>query len=184
MAKNSVADWSPTAAENTDLGGISLAENVMRPPAVNDAFREMMAQIKSDSTAARPIAAGGTGATTAAGALTNLGVSSFVQGALDETDGNNFFTALGGVRDTSAQGYTTLPNGIIVQWGSGSIDAGTIDFPLAFPSACRSVVATTNANGARMPAVDDITATSFSLRMFDLSGAASSAGYNYIAIGY
>lgn len=45
MAKTSVADWDTTAADNTDVGGISLAENVMKPPAVNDAFREIMAQI-------------------------------------------------------------------------------------------------------------------------------------------
>lgn len=132
----------------------------------------------------QPIEYGGTNASTAGGALTNLGVSSFVQGALEETTGAAFFTALGGARSTASSGYTKLPDGIIIQWGSGSIDAGTINFPIAFPSACRSVVATTNANGARMPAVDDITASSFSLRMFNLSGTTSSAGYNYIAVGY
>jgi len=47
MAKTAVSQWDTTANNNTDVGGISLAENVMQPPAVNDAFREMMAQIKS-----------------------------------------------------------------------------------------------------------------------------------------
>lgn len=47
MAKTAVASWDTTAANNTDINSISLAENVMQPPAVNDAFREMMAQIKS-----------------------------------------------------------------------------------------------------------------------------------------
>lgn len=47
MAKTTVSQWDATANNNTDVGGISLAENVMQPPAVNDAFREMMAQIKS-----------------------------------------------------------------------------------------------------------------------------------------
>lgn len=46
MAKNDVASWDATAANNLDIGGISLAEGVMQPPAVNDAFREMMSQIK------------------------------------------------------------------------------------------------------------------------------------------
>lgn len=45
MAIESVSDWSLTPTSNTDIGGISLAENVMRPPAVNDAFREIMAQV-------------------------------------------------------------------------------------------------------------------------------------------
>lgn len=47
MAKSAVSQWDLTASNNTDVGGISLAENVMQPPAVNDAFREMMAQIKA-----------------------------------------------------------------------------------------------------------------------------------------
>lgn len=47
MAKTNVASWDTTAANNLDLNSISLAESVMQPPAVNDAFREMMAQIKS-----------------------------------------------------------------------------------------------------------------------------------------
>lgn len=45
MSKNAVTDWSTTAASNTDIGGISLAEGVMLPSAVNNALREMMAQI-------------------------------------------------------------------------------------------------------------------------------------------
>lgn len=47
MAKTTVASWDTTAANNLDINSISLAESVMQPPAVNDAFREMMAQIKS-----------------------------------------------------------------------------------------------------------------------------------------
>lgn len=47
MAKTAVSQWDTTAANNTEINSISLAENVMQPPAVNDAFREMMAQIKS-----------------------------------------------------------------------------------------------------------------------------------------
>lgn len=45
MAKDNVRSWDATAGNNTDMGGISLAENVMAPPAVNDAFRESMSQI-------------------------------------------------------------------------------------------------------------------------------------------
>lgn len=45
MAKANLADWDSTPGNNTDIGGISLAENVMAPPAVNDAFRESMSQV-------------------------------------------------------------------------------------------------------------------------------------------
>lgn len=45
MAKNSVSQWDSTAANNTDVGGINIAEGC--PPSnVNDAMREMMAQLK------------------------------------------------------------------------------------------------------------------------------------------
>jgi hypothetical protein len=47
MAKDSVSDWDTTAANNTDVGGITLAEGAMLPSGVNNAFRELMAQIKS-----------------------------------------------------------------------------------------------------------------------------------------
>lgn len=45
MAKSAVTDWSTTAADNTDIGGISTAEGVMLPSSVNNAFREIMAQV-------------------------------------------------------------------------------------------------------------------------------------------
>jgi len=45
MSKVAVTDWSTTAEDNTDVGGISLAENVMLPSAVNNALREVMAQV-------------------------------------------------------------------------------------------------------------------------------------------
>lgn len=47
MPKTNVASWDTTPANNLDINSISLAEGVMQPPAVNDAFRDMMAQIKS-----------------------------------------------------------------------------------------------------------------------------------------
>lgn len=47
MPKTAVSQWDTTPANNTDINSISLAEGVMQPPAVNDAFRDMMAQIKS-----------------------------------------------------------------------------------------------------------------------------------------
>jgi hypothetical protein len=45
MAKNKVSEWSATAASNTDIGGINLGEGML-PSDVNNAMREMMAQLK------------------------------------------------------------------------------------------------------------------------------------------
>jgi len=46
--KTNVNEWVESPAiDNDNIGGISLQENVMRPPAVNNAFREMMAQLRA-----------------------------------------------------------------------------------------------------------------------------------------
>lgn len=59
MAFASISTWLETAASNLELDGISLAENVMRPPAVNNAFRELMAQV-AEWTGDDTIASAGT----------------------------------------------------------------------------------------------------------------------------
>lgn len=46
MSKLSVSDWDTTAANNTDVGGISIAEGCAMAN-LNNAMREMMAQIKT-----------------------------------------------------------------------------------------------------------------------------------------
>lgn len=53
MAKTQVSEWDETAANNTDVGGVSTAEG-MAPSDVNDAIREMMAQIKTYTLAVFP----------------------------------------------------------------------------------------------------------------------------------
>jgi hypothetical protein len=47
MAKNSFLDWDTTAVNNSDIGGINIAEGC--PPSnINNAIREMMAQLRDD----------------------------------------------------------------------------------------------------------------------------------------
>ena len=94
MAKNKISEWSSTPANNTDVGGIDINEGCA-PSGINNAIREVMAQVKdmqagldgdnftvggnltvtgtSSFTTAVPVASGGTGASTAADARTNLG---------------------------------------------------------------------------------------------------------------
>jgi hypothetical protein len=45
MAKNKISEWSATAANNTDIGGIDIAEGCA-PSNINNAIRELMAQVK------------------------------------------------------------------------------------------------------------------------------------------
>jgi hypothetical protein len=49
MSITTISQWSTTPTSNTDLNGYPLAENVMRPSDVNNAFQNMMAQIKAGS---------------------------------------------------------------------------------------------------------------------------------------
>jgi len=45
MPKNKISEYSSTAADNTDIGGINIGEG-MAPSDVNNAMREQMAQLK------------------------------------------------------------------------------------------------------------------------------------------
>ena len=51
MAKNKISEWSTTASNNTDIGGINIAEGCA-PSGINNAIRELMAQVKDMQTGA------------------------------------------------------------------------------------------------------------------------------------
>jgi hypothetical protein len=77
MAKTKISEYSATPASNTDISNINIAEGCS-PANVNNAIRSLMAQIKDlqagTSGDTIPLAAGGTGATSAATARTALGL--------------------------------------------------------------------------------------------------------------
>lgn len=77
MAKTKISEYSTTAASNTDINSINIDEGCA-PSGINDAIRTLMAQMAAlyagTSGDKWPIAGGGTGATTASGARTNLGL--------------------------------------------------------------------------------------------------------------
>ena len=99
MAKNKISEWSSTAANNTDIGGIDIAEGCA-PSGINNAIRELMAQVKDQQTGtdADNFTVGGnlsvTGTTTATGAITaNGGVVGNVTGNLTGNVTGNATTA-------------------------------------------------------------------------------------------
>jgi hypothetical protein len=78
MPKNKISEWSSTPSSNTDVGGINIAEG-MAPSDVNNAIREIMAQVKDQQvgTDGDNFTVGGnlavTGTTTITGATTITG---------------------------------------------------------------------------------------------------------------
>ena len=115
MAKNKISEWSATPANNTDVGGINIGEGML-PSDVNNAMREMMAQIKDQQsgTDGDNFTVGGnldvTGNTTITGNLTTTG---------DLTTTGNLAIA-----NLTATGNTTL--------GNASTDTLTIAGSTAF----------------------------------------------------
>jgi hypothetical protein len=93
MAKNKISEWSATPASNTDIGGINIAEG-MAPSDVNNAIREMMAQIKDQQagTDGDNFTVGGnlsvTGSTSF-GALTTTGVVTITNATVTTPNGLN-----------------------------------------------------------------------------------------------
>jgi hypothetical protein len=71
MAKTKISEFSSNPANNTDIDGINLAEG-MAPGLVNNAIRELMAQLKDfqAGTASDPLTVGGNLAVTGTSALT------------------------------------------------------------------------------------------------------------------
>ena len=51
MAKNKISEYSSTASNNTDIAGINIAEGCA-PSGINNAIRELMAQLKDQQTGA------------------------------------------------------------------------------------------------------------------------------------
>lgn len=104
MAKNKVSEWSATAANNTDIGGINIAEGCA-PSGINNAIRELMAQVKDMQS--------GTDADnfTVGGDLTVTGTATGVTASV--SDDSTKFATTAFVRDI-------IPSGVIVMW-SGTI---------------------------------------------------------------
>lgn len=101
MAKNKISEFSSTPANNTDIAGINIAEGCA-PSGINNAIRELMAQLKDQQT--------GTDGDnfTVGGNLTVTGTSAFT--------GVATFTAAPVVPTT----FGVVPSGGIIMW-SGTI---------------------------------------------------------------
>lgn len=111
MAKNKISEWSATPANNTDIGGIDIAEGCA-PSGINNAIRELMAQVKDMQTGADG------DDLTIAGTLALTG--GFTLDGSAGTSGQYLASAGSGNTPTWQPFPSTIPTGVIVMW-SGSI---------------------------------------------------------------
>lgn len=135
MAKNKISEYSATAANNTDVGGIDIAEGCA-PSGINNAIRELMAQLKDqqDGTDGDNLTVGGnlsvTGTTTATGLITaNAGVTGALNGSLGATTPSTIVaTTLTTTGNTILGDATTdtlnVGNGDLIKDASGNVGIG------------------------------------------------------------
>lgn len=136
MAKNKISEFSSNPANNTDIGNIDIAEGCA-PSGINNAIRELMAQLKDMITGADgdsqviggnltvngatslavdlPVSDGGTGASTAANARTNLGL-----GTIATQAANNVAITGGSVAATLTGNLTGNVTGNVTGNASGT----------------------------------------------------------------
>ena len=124
MAKTKISEFSATPANNTDIDSINIAEGCA-PSGINDAIRELMAQLKDFQTGAQGDSFNGPiGSTTpAAGAFTTLSASSTVSG----TGFSTYLAsppAIGGTA-AAAGAFTTLSASSTVTLSGGTANGVT-----------------------------------------------------------
>ena len=142
MAKNKVSEWSTTPANNTDIGGINIAEGCA-PSGINNAIRELMAQVKDMQTGtdADNFTVGGnltvtgtaTGSTPTFGdSTTKFATTAFVQAALAAAYpvGSIYINA-----SSSTNPATLLGFGTWVAFGAGRVMVGLDAANAAFDTA-------------------------------------------------
>ena len=136
MAKVKISQWDSNASGNTDINGININEGCP-PSTINNAVREMISQVKDlqggYSGDTIPVAAGGTGATTASTARTNLGITGTATqdpSSVNFTGGNitgltNLSTGIFTATGTTTLSGTATSSGTLAVTGNFTVDGSS-----------------------------------------------------------
>jgi hypothetical protein len=123
MAKNKVSEWSATASNNTDISGINIAEGCA-PSGINNAIREIMAQVKDmqAGTDGDNFVVGGAFTCTGAAVFSST-VALGASATATTQSANDNSTKVATTAYVAAAG---IPSGGIIIWSgsSGSIPSG------------------------------------------------------------
>lgn len=99
-------------------------------------------------------------------------------------DGTTQATA--GAWSQASNGYRKLPDGTIIQWGTTASNNVALSFPIAFPTACVSVVSSptpTSAGGAYYQ-IQNAAVSRTGFTPYTSSNLPSSGGMMWMAVGY
>ncbi len=124
MPKTKISEFSSTPANNTDIDGINIAEGCP-PSAINNAIRELMAQLKEqqDGTSGDNFTVGGN--LSVSGNVTLTNALPIAQGGTGSTTATNAINALMPTQTNNSGKYLTT-NGVSVSWGSVTPGTGTV----------------------------------------------------------
>jgi len=122
MAKNKISEYSATASNNTDIGGINIAEGCA-PSGINNAIRELMAQLKDQQTGsdADSFVVGGAFTCTGAAVFSStVALGASATATTQSANDNSTKVA------TTAYVAAVIPSGVIVIWSgsAGAIPSG------------------------------------------------------------
>jgi hypothetical protein len=117
MAKNKISEYSSTASNNTDIGGINIAEGCA-PSGINNAIRELMAQIKDQQagTDGDNFVVGGAFTCTGAAVFSSTVALGASATATTQSAGDNSTK----VATTAYVSNNAIPSGGIIIWSGAS----------------------------------------------------------------
>ena len=121
MSRTKISEWSSTAASNTDVGGVNIAEGC--PPAtINNAIREVMAQCNNWQSGASGDNQTNAGTLTSSGTLAVTGA--FTLDGATGTSGQIMTSAGSGATPTWADKVDGVLAGFIQMYGAASAPTG------------------------------------------------------------